>query len=284
MSRFFCDSNSEIPYDRFVDLHVGLIRMPYTIDGEIQFYDLGKDTDNRAFFDKMRKGAVVKTQALNAYDYTQYFEPVLKAGDDILYVTFSHAMSGTFSAMETAIAELKEAYPERKITVADTGGISMGAGMVAYHAARKHNEGASDEQVVEYVRALRSKIGCYFTVADLEYLKRGGRLSSFKAAMGTLFDLKPIIMMSENGTLVNTEKVKGRKKSLHRLVEFMSEGELDLDYPVVIMNADCDEGAAFVIEAIKEKFPSADIWETLVGPVIGCHCGPDTIGLIFVRK
>lgn len=284
MSRYFCDSNSEIPLERFKELGASLIKMPYTVDGEERFYDLGEHTDNRAFFDAMRKGAVVKTQALNSYDYIQYFEPVLSAGEDILYVTFSHAMSGTFTAMETAIAELKEKYPSRMITTVDTRGISMGAGMVAYHAAIKHNAGATDSEVVRYVEELRAKVGCYFTVGDLEYLKRGGRLSSFKAAMGTLFNLKPIIETDPSGKLVNIEKVKGRKKSLHRLVEFMADGELDESYPVVIMNADSDEDAQYVAELIEEKYPQAEIWPQLVGPVIGCHCGPDTIGLIFVRK
>ena len=284
MSRYFCDSNSEIPFARFKDLGATLIRMPYTVNGEEHFYDLGENTDTKAFFDGMRACAVVKTQALNSYDYMQYFEPVLAAGEDILYVTFSHAMSGTFAAMQTAIDELKEKYPTRTITTVDTYGISMGAGMVAYHAAIKHNAGASDAEVVRYVEDLRKKVACYFTVADLEYLKRGGRLSSFKAAMGTLFNLKPIIMTNADGALVNTEKVKGRKKSLHRLVEFMDEGEIDESYPAVIMNADADEDAQYVADLIGEKHPGVEIWMQPVGPVVGCHCGPETIGLIFVRK
>lgn len=284
MSRFFCDSNSEIPFERFRELNIELIKMPYTVDGVEHFYDLGEHTDNRAFFAKMREGAIVKTQALNAYDYTQYFEPVLAGGEDILYVTFSHAMSGTFTAMQTALDGLHEKYPDRTVTVVDTGGISMGAGIVAYYAALRHNAGATDVEVKAFVENMRKKVGCYFTVGDLEYLKRGGRLSSFKAAVGTFLNLKPIIMMSENGTLVNTEKVKGRKKSLHRLVEFMDESELDTSYPVVVMNGDCDEDAGYLTDIIREHYPEVDLWEQLVGPVIGCHCGPDTLAVIFIRK
>lgn len=284
MSKFFCDTNCELWYTRFDDFDAQCIKMPYTVNGEERFYDLGRETDNRKFFDAMRAGASVKTQALNENDYLEYFEPVLAAGEDILYVHFSSAMSGTFQSMEKAMDTLKEKYPERKITVVDTKNISMGAGMTVYYAAKMHESGASDEEVVQFVEKFREKVRVYFTVDDLVYLKRGGRLSAFKAMIGTILKLKPIISTSEEGKLVNILNAKGRKKALHTLVDYLESDRVDLNYPISIMNADTDEDTAVIVEMIKEKYPNAEIWEQLVGPVVGCHCGPDTIGMIFVAK
>lgn len=283
MSRFFCDSNCELWYDKIEKLGIDYISMPYTIGGEEYYYDLGKNTDNRAFFGRMRGGAVAKTSALNEADYIGYFEPVLKDGEDIIYVTFSHKMSGTFDSMNKAIEKLKAAYPDRKITVVDSTHISMAAGLVVYFAALKHNEGASDEEVVKFVEEFRDRVKCYFTVGDLIYLKRGGRLSSFKAMVGTLFNIKPIIS-NVDGKLVNVEKSKGRKRSLKDLAAYLERDEVDENYPIVIMNADCDDDVEIELSHVKDKCPNAEIWQQLVGPVIGSHCGPDTVGLLFVKK
>ena len=281
MSKFFCDSNCELWFDKVESLGINYISMPYTVGDNEYYYDLGKNTDNRKFFEDMRKGAVPKTSALNMQNYIDYFEPVLKQGEDIIYVTFSHKMSATFESMAKAIEQLKQTYPERTVSVVDTKHISMAAGIVVYYAAKLHNEGASDEEVVKFVESFRERVKCYFTVSNLIYLKRGGRLSSFKAFVGTLFDIKPIIS-NIDGKLENIEKSKGRKKSLKDLTGYLEKDKVDLSYPIVIMNADCDPDANYTVSAIREKYPDAEIWEQLVGPVIGSHCGPDTIGVIFV--
>ncbi len=281
MSKFFCDSNCELWFDKVESLGINYISMPYTVGDNEYYYDLGKNTDNRKFFEDMRKGAVPKTSALNMQNYIDYFEPVLKQGEDIIYVTFSHKMSATFESMAKAIEQLKQTYPERTVSVVDTKHISMAAGIVVYYAAKLHNEGASDEEVVKFVESFRERVKCYFTVSNLIYLKRGGRLSSFKAFVGTLFDIKPIIS-NIDGKLENIEKSKGRKKSLKDLTGYLEKDKVDLSYPIVIMNADCDPDSDYAVSAIREKYPDAEIWEQLVGPVIGSHCGPDTIGVIFV--
>lgn len=284
MSRFFCDSNCELDYKTVDELGMELIRMPYTLNGKEEKYDLGRDSDPKVFFAAMRNGADAKTQALNQFDYIDYFEPVFAAGEDIIYVSFSHAMSGTFNSLAIAVDELKARYPDRKFTLCNTYGISMGAGIVVYHAAKLHNEGKSDEEVADFVEKFARRVRCYFTVKDLVYLKRGGRLSAFKAMMGNLFDLKPIIVMSEEGKLVSHVNVKGRKKSLHALVEYAEKDGIDLSYPCVIMNGDCDEDTGFTMSLLREKYPDIEIWERKVGPVIGSHCGPDTVGFIFIQK
>ena len=283
MSKFFCDSNCELWYDKVEELGITYISMPYTLDNEEYYYDLGKNTDIPAFFNKMRAGSTPKTSALNAHDYTQYFEPVLSAGEDVIYVTFSHQMSGTFNYMNTAIEELKEKYPDRKITICDTAQISLGAGYVVYYAAKLHNEGASDEEVAKFVETFRNRAQCYFTVSDLVYLKRGGRCSSFKAFIGSLFDIKPQIKC-ENGKLVNFEKSKGRKKSIKDLLGYIENDGLDENYPITIVHADCITDAEYLQKILQEKYPNAEVVLQLIGPVVGSHCGPDTVGAIFVSK
>jgi DegV family protein with EDD domain len=283
MSVFFCDSNCELWYDKVEELGIKFISMPYTIDGQEYYYDLGKETDNKEFFDKMRKGASAKTSALNMNDYVDIFEPVLANGDDVLYVSFSHKMSGTFNSLNLAKEELLAKYPDRKITVVDTENISMGAGIIVYFAAKLHNEGASDDEVIKFVEDIRERSCCYFTVGDLEYLKRGGRLTSFKALMGTLLNLKPIIKCID-GKLENIEKAKGRKKSIFTLIDYLEKDEVDTSYPIVVITADSPEDEEIIYNSIKEKYPDADIWRQLIGPVVGSHCGPDTLGVVFIAK
>lgn len=283
MSKFFCDADCELDYKVIDELGITLIKMPYTLDGQESLFDCGRTTDFKGFFDSMRDGASAKTQALNVYDYIEYFEPVYASGEDIIYVSFSHKMSGTFSAMKYALEELKTKYPKRKCTVIDTENISMGAGIIVYYAAKLHNQGASDKEVAEFVEQFKKKTHVYFTVDDLVYLKRGGRLSSFKAGMCNLLGIKPIIGVSE-GQLVSLETVKGRKKALCTLVEYMKKYGVDTSYPMALLNADCDSDRDYIARLINEAFPDLEIWHYNVGPVVGCHCGPDTIGIIFISK
>ena len=177
MYQLFCDSNCELWHTTVKELGLNLIRMPYIIDNEEYFYDMGENTDFKAFFDKMRKGATPKTAALNEFAYTEYFEPILARGEDIYYVTFSHAMSGTFNAMQTVIAQLKEKYPDREIRYKDSKSISLGSGFVSYYAAQKYKEGATMDELDAYLDEIIDHVGVYFVVDDLTYLHRGGRVS-----------------------------------------------------------------------------------------------------------
>lgn len=283
MSILFCDTNCEISYEKAEALNLHVIQMPYTVNDDMYFYDLGKNTDIVAFFNSMRGGAVVKTQALNASEYVNYFEPIFQQGEDILYITFSQKMSGTFNALTMALEELKEKYPERKVTIVDSGSISMGAGKVVEFAAKYKNTGATDEEVVAFVENFKQKTKIYFTVADLKYLVRGGRLSSFEGAVGSILQIKPIITVVD-GKITTASKVNGRKKSLHALVEKLSSENVDLEYPITVLDADCEQDSQLLIKMIKDKYPDAVLEIAKIGPVIGTHCGPDTMGIIFVAK
>ncbi len=283
MSKMFCDSNCEIDYRVAEELGLGVIKMGYTVSDDMYFYDLGKNTDNKAFFDRLRKGETAKTQALNASEYAGYIEPYFAKGEDILYVSFSHEMSGTFGSLKMALDNLKPKYPERRFTLVDTRHISMGAGKVVEYAARLHNEGKSDDEVAAAVAKFRDKVQTYFTVGNVMYLVRGGRLSHFKGVIASVLRIKPIVH-TEDGKLVNIEKAQGRRKSIRALFDKIDPDKVDFSYPFTIMQADCEADAETLDEMIKAAFPAATTEIRIVGPVIGAHCGPDTLGLIFVEK
>ena len=285
MYQLFCDSNCELWHTTVKELGLNLIRMPYIVDDEEYFYDMGENTDFKVFFDKMRNGATPKTAALNEYAYTEYFEPILARGEDIYYITFSHQMSGTFNAMKNVIAQLKEKYPEREIRFKDSKLISLGSGFVTYYGALKYKEGATMDELDAYLDDLIAHTAIYFVVDDLTYLYRGGRVSGVSKVVGNLLGIKPILYFNEEGKILNINKVKGFKKALATLLDYMKNKGSELDkYKVYILQADCEQEANAFVENIKAKFGDLDVEVQPVGPVIGAHCGPGTIGLVFHAK
>ena len=286
MYQLFCDSNCELWHTKVKELKLNLIRMPYVMDsGEEIFYDMGEQHDFKGFFEAMRQGATPKTAALNEYAYTEYFEPILERGEDIYYITFSHQMSGTFNAMKNVIAQLKEKYPEREIRYKDSKLICMGSGLVTYYGALKYHEGATMDELDAYLDELIEHTAMYFVVNDLTYLYRGGRVSGVSKVVGNLLGIKPILYFNEEGKILNIEKAKGFKKAQSRLIEFMKAKGTELDkYKVFVLHADCEEDAKSFISAIKAQFGELDIELQPVGPVIGSHCGPGTLGLVFHAK
>jgi DegV family protein with EDD domain len=256
--------------------------MPYTVGDEEHFYDMGENTDFKAFFTAMREGAVPKTSALNEYAYMEYFQPVLERGEDIYYITFSHAMSATFNAMNSAIAKLKEQYPDRQIRTIDSKTISLGNGEIVYYAALKYKDGATMDELDEYLKDLIPHTATYFAVEDLTYLYRGGRVSGVSKVIGGLLGIKPILYFNEDGKIINIAKVKGFKKALSFMKDELRQKGDELDkYKIFIMQADNEQVANDFAQDIRAEFEGADVIVQPVGPVIGAHCGPGTIGLIF---
>ena len=282
MYQLFCDSNCELWHTTVKELGLHLIRMPYIMDDEEIFYDMGEKHDFKGFFDKMREGAAPKTAALNEYAYMEYFEPILANGDDIYYITFSHQMSGTFNAMRNVIEQLKEKYPEREIRFKDSKSISLGSGMITYYGALKYKEGATMDELDAYLDDLIAHTATYFVVDDLTYLHRGGRISGASKVFGNLLGIKPILYFNEEGKILNIEKKKGMKLALSALLNYMKTKGSELDkYKIFVMQADCEELAEKFVETIKAQFGDVDVVIQPVGPVIGAHCGPGTVGLIF---
>lgn len=284
MSVLICDSNCELWYTRAEELGLEFIPMPYFFDGRELSYDLGRNTDFKTFYKAMREGTMPKTMALNPEDYKQILAPYFERGEDVFYISFSHVMSGTFASLDAALKELKERFPERKCTVFDTKAISLGAGLQVEAAARLKNAGASDEELLAFLTSFRDRLGCYFVVDDLMHLKRGGRLSAAAAVAGTVLGLKPILTFNEEGGLSVYEKAMGGKKAMRMLADHCVKEMAAPEYPVYVLDADCEEAGDRLAALIRERRPEAEIRRQTVGPVIGTHCGPGTLAVLFIGE
>lgn len=282
MTSVFFDTDCELWYTQADELGVNVIKMPYTIDGEEYFYDLGRDTDFKAFYDKVRQGSMPVTSALNPQQYIEIFEPYFAKGDEIFYISFSSKLSGTFGHLETALKELNERYPGVKFTRFDTKSICVGGGYAVYYGVKYWQAGHTVEETVAYLDDFCKHVCVRFMVDDLHHLHRGGRLSKASAVLGTMMGIKPILRVNDDGALDVVDKVKGEKKALTYFMNCLETMGSELNnYPIAIVDGDNPEFADKLIARIKETYPDTEIWHYPVGPVIGTHAGPGVVGMIF---
>ena len=283
---FFSDTNSDLYWERAEQLQINMINMPYILDGELKQADLGKNKDYIDFFEKLKSGVEASTCGLNKEEYLNYFEPHLKNGDDIIYVTFSHNMSNTFEYMKQAINELKEKYPERSIDYVNTRSISIGESLIVWEAHKLYKQGKSAKEIVEFVENLSKEVVATFVVDDLHHLKKGGRISGATAFFGSLLNIKPVLFLNDEGRVEKLDKVKGRKQALEYLVNMVKQKGINVaDYPIVIAHGNEPEGAETLARMVREHAgDDANIWIQPIGPTIGAHAGPGLIAIAFHGK
>ena len=283
---FFTDSDSDLPF-RFVDeLELNMVYMPYMVDGKEYFDDLGRNGKEKEFFDAMRKGAAPVTSLLPTAAYEEYFEPVLASGRDILFAAFSSQLSGTIQNIYAAREELLQRYPERRMIVVDTLSISLPQSILVLKAHELYRQGKTMDEVAAWLEENKSRSQAFFTVDDLTYLRRGGRISAVAATVGTMLDLKPIITEGRNGKLLSTDKVRGRKQALRTLAELAAQNIDDpAEAEMYVLHADAPEDADRLAQLLREKISGlGNISIRYVGPVIGAHCGPGTVAVCFFGK
>lgn len=277
------DSDSDLPYALKVQYDIPVVYMPYTLDGKEYFDDLGQTLDHKTFFDAMRQGAHPTTSALNEAVYEEYFEPILAEGKDILFLAFSSQLSMTINAIRAARETLLEKYPERKFIVVDTLSISGPQTLLVLKAHEMYRAGADIETVAQWVEDNKLRTQAYFTVDDLKYLQRGGRVSATAAALGTLLDLKPILTETREGKLAAAQKVRGRKKALGFMVDKAAECITDpAESIVLVLHADAREDANKLAIMLQDRIPNVQVRIENVGPVIGAHAGPGTVAVCFI--
>lgn len=258
--------------------------LTFRFDGEDTEYS-NHDMEIRDFYDKMRAGGVAKTSAVNIETFSVEFEKILQQGLDILYLGFSSGLSATCGSGYAAAEQLREKYPERKIITVDTLAASAGQGLLVYLVNEKKKSGATIEEAADYAEGIKFNICHWFTVDDLVYLKRGGRISPAAAFMGNALGVKPVLHVDNAGHLINVLKVRGRKTSIATLAKKYGElAEKTAEGPVFICNSDCRKEVEELVKIIKEKYGNSVDIITDIGPVIGAHTGPGTIGLFFVGK
>ena len=237
------------------------------------------------FYGKEREGLMATTNAVNVGEATDAIEAVLKQGKDALILAFSSGLSATCNSFQIAAQELAEQYPDRKIYVVDTLCASMGQGMFVYQAAKLRQEGKSMEEVRDWAEENKLRQCHYFTVDDLFFLKKGGRVSAATAVVGTMLQIKPVLHVDNEGHLINVAKARGRKASLTALVDKVGElAEDPASQTMFISNSDCPEDAQFVADEIKKRYGTREIIINSIGPVIGAHTGPGCVALFFMGK
>lgn len=243
------------------------------------------DMNVNDFYNRMRNGGVAKTSAINIGNFIDAFEPILQQGKDILYIGFSSALSTTYNSAVIAARQLSAQYPERKIVTVDSLAASAGQGLLVYLASEKKRSGATLDETAACVEEVKLRISHWFTVDDLEYLKRGGRVSPTVAFVGNVLGIKPVLHVDQEGKLVNISKIRGRKKSLAALAEKYAELAAEpADGTVFISHSDCEEDAKTLASLLQEQHKVRVQLITDIGTVIGAHTGPGTVALFFVGK
>ncbi len=283
---FMTDSDSDLPYRYVDDLDMTMVYMPYIVDGQEYLDDLGRGGKQKEYFDQMRGGAAPVTSLLPTAVYLDYFEPCFERGQDILFVSFSSQLSSTIQNIYAARDELLAKYPERKMLVVDTLSISAPQSILILKAHELYRQGKTMEEVAAWLEENKARAQAFFTVDDLKYLRRGGRISAVAATVGTMLDLKPIITETKEGKLVSCDKVQGRKKALRLIADKAAQC---IDDPAnafpVIMHADAPEDAARLEALLMERVPGLPEVQTCdIGTIIGSHSGPGTVAVCFFGR
>ena len=279
------DSSSNLVEEMIDDFGLHVLPLTFMVDGEeYQSYLKGQHTDLKQFYTMMREGKVITTSLPNLAESEALMRGLLEQGRDILYLGFSSGLSGTFEATELLMRDLAAEFPERTLLAVDTLAASGGEGLLVWHAVQRARAGAPIGEVRDWVEENKLHLAHWFTVDDLMFLLRGGRVSKVSAYMGTMLNIKPVMHVDDEGHLIPLEKVRGRKKSLNALVDHMEKSAVQpIDQQMVfITHGDCLEEAEYVAEQVKERFGVKEVVINYVDPVIGAHSGPGTMALFFL--
>jgi len=282
--RIFTDSTADLSQQLVDELDVTVVPTEFFIGGKTYLdYPDAREMDKKTFYNMVKKGELPKTAVINPERFYTYFEPVVKSGVDILHLVFSSGLTTTMQNSLIAAEELKEKYPESNIVVVDTKSASMGEGLLVYYAAKMKKAGKSMDDIVKWVEDNRDTCAHWFTVDDLNHLRRGGRVTLAAAAVGGVLNIKPILHCNIEGQLEPVEKVRGRKAALEFLLNKVKETAIDVENNIIfIAHADSADEAEWLAGQIKEQCGAKNIHINFIGPVIGAHAGPGAIGVLFL--
>ncbi len=277
------DSTNDMPPEFAVENNVDIVKIIYQLDDEV--YGIDRQLSMKEFYDGMRAGKMTKTAAPNIYQLKEHFEKWAKEGKDILFMCLSSGISSTLNNAYIAKDEVSEEYPDVDICVMDSICCAGGQGMLLYHAVENKKKGMSAKENMESLEKIKHHIIQKFTVDDLVYLQRGGRISKAAATIGTMISLKPLLHVDEEGKLAAEAKVRGRKKALTQMVDGMGDAMgsyVDKQEMILVCHGDCDEDVDFCINLIKEKYNPKEIIKSYISPTIGAHTGPGGLAIFFM--
>jgi len=281
--RIVTDTCCDFPEQMYAELNLSVVRLSVNYKG--QTTDTYTEDWLKDMFDGLRAGEVATTAAVNPTGWQEVIEPILQAGDDVLVLAFSSGLSATYQSAVIAAEELREKYPDRTVNVVDTLCASRGQGLLVYYACQKRDAGFSLNDLTAWCEENKYRLCHWFTVDDLMYLKRGGRISAATALVGTMLKIKPVLHMDDEGHLINMSKTRGRKASIEAIADKM--GELGLpgeNETVFICHGDCMDDAQYLERLVKERYGVKNVLIYYVGAVIGSHSGPGTLALFFMGK
>ena len=277
------DSACDLPAELLQNLNVKKVSLSMLFRGENRPDSV--DTGIKEFYDGLRAGEVATTSAVNPEHWKSVIEPSFRAGHDALVLAFSSGLSTTYQSAVIAAQELMEQYPDRKAYVVDTLCASLGEGLLVWYACRKRDEGMSLETLRDWVEASKLNICHWFTVDDLMFLKRGGRVSATTALVGTMLQVKPVLHVDNEGHLINVAKARGRKASIDALAKKAAELGQGFDNETMfISHGDCLEDAQYLARKLKDELGVKHVHINHVGAVIGSHAGPGVLALFFIGK
>lgn len=277
------DSTVDLGQDRLYGLNIPFVRL-FSIEDGVSSRDGMTDEAAKYIYDNMRNGVVFKSSQANPEDFTALWTPILEEGKDILYIGFSSGLSGCVNSAAIAREGLESKYPERKIYIVDSLCASGGEGLFLEKVIEKQNSGADLEECRDYAEALKLRINHWYTVSELSYLRRGGRVSATSAIVADILNIKPVMDMNDEGKLIPREKAKGRKASIRRMFEHLEERvDIEDNSYFRITHADCLDDALTLQKMLEEKY-GLPVYISMVGAVIGSHCGPGTLALFFIGK
>ncbi|SUY44868.1 degV family protein [Clostridium putrefaciens] len=277
------DSSCDLPLDYIRDAKVSFLGLVSNFKGNDYVEDFGQTLSYKAFYDGVRNGEMPTTSQINSYRFFEEFEKHVKENKSIIYLAFSSALSGTYNSSLIAKSEILEKYPDADITIIDTRSASLGVGLIVYHAYEMLNTGSSKDEIIAWVEDNKLKVNHFFTVDDLNHLKRGGRISPTSAFLGTILDIKPILYVNDLGELIPFTKVKGRKKAIRTLFDTFKDRVVNPeDQMIFISHGDCLDDALFLKSLIEKEFKVKGFKINFVGQAIGSHSGPGTLTLFFI--
>ena len=277
------DSGCDFPQQEYARLNITLVPLSVEYKGQVQ--EDRNDDSLKELYDGLRAGENARTSAVNPESWRNTMEPHLAEGRDVLVMAFSSGLSTTYQSAEIAAADLREEYPERRILVVDTLCASMGQGLLTWYACSLRDQGKSVEEVYIWVQENKLNLCHWFTVDDLFFLKRGGRISAATALVGTMLNIKPVLHVDNEGHLISVSKSRGRKAAIEALAKKVGELGADFDNSTMfISHGDCAEDAEYLASVLKEKYGAKYVHINHVGAVIGSHAGPGVLALFFLGK
>ena len=279
------DSNCDLPEEYLKENNIPVIPFYFNLNGEDYEDNFGKSIGYKEFYDELRKGGISTTSQISPYTYEEYFRNYVNEGYSVIYIGFSSALSESYNHSLLARENVLQDIPDADITVIDSKAASVGQGLLIQKAVDMFKAGKTNKEIIKWIESNKMKVNHWFTVDSLDYLKRGGRLSATSAALGTMLNVKPLLIVDKDGKLIPVKKVRGRKKAISELFYELKNTCINInDETVYISHADCVEDAQYLKDMIIRELKVKEVSINYLGPIIGTHTGPGLLCVVFMGQ